>query len=502
MSMTIESAIGVSVLPEVQSFLNEGPLKSFIGGEWVKTSTGATFRTLDPGSGTELAEVHAGDKSDVDQAVQAAQTAFDKSGWSTLSPHERGVHLHRLADLVEQHAEIMAQLESLDCGKIHAQAQSDIATFVSTLRYYTNMALHIQRRLPLAVAGHEAHSSLGPYGPCGFIFPWNFPFLLVGWGISPALAAGNTVVIKPAEDTPLSTLYFTKLVKEAGIPGGVINVVAGHGETTGAAVASHPGFKRMSFTGSPEVGRMVGKAAGENLCPTKLELGGKGAAVIFDDVDIEDTAQKLAGAITLHTGQVCCTATRWIVQESILNKLADSCAKKLQEVEIGHEMNGGSQMGPVVSKKQQDRVLSYLKRGAEGGAEFMLEGGPAEVKGKDGGFYVKPAMMAGGPDNAACIEEIFGPVTYLMPFKNEDEAIDLVNRSSYGLANSVWSANLDRCQRVAESMVAGNSWINAHNVFPQGVPYAGVNLSGVGGGVNSPETYYDYLRPKSIVRPL
>ena len=502
MITTIESAIGVSILPEVRSFLEDAPLKSFIGGEWVKTASGDTFQTVDPGSGQALTEVYAGDKTEIDQAVQAAQRAFDKSGWATMTTNERGVYLHKLADAVEKSLPIMAQLESLDCGKIHEQAESDIGTFVSTLRYFTDMSLQIDRRLPLAVAGHEAHSSLYPYGPCGFIFPWNFPFLLVGWGISPALAAGNTVVIKPAEDTPLSTLYFTKLVKEAGIPDGVVNVVAGRGETAGSALAEHPGFKRMSFTGSPEVGQLVGKAAGANLIPAKLELGGKGAAVVFDDVDIEDTAEKLAGAISFHTGQVCCTATRWIVQESIYEKLANTCAKRLQEVSIGHEMSDGSQMGPVVSAKQRDRVLGYLEKGSKGGAEFILEGGPAEVSGFDGGFYVRPAMLAGGPDNVACVEEIFGPVTYVMPFKTEDEAIDLVNRSNYGLANSVWSADLGRAGRIAEAMVAGNSWVNAHNVFAPGVPYAGVNKSGVGGGVNSPETYYDYLRPKSVVRPL
>jgi len=502
MTTAIESAAGVSILPEVQEFLNESPLKSFIGGQWSATASGTTQQSLDPGSGRKIAEFYVGDQADIDQAVEAAQTAFTRSGWATMSPNERGVYLHRLADLVEKHVPIMGQIESLDCGKILAQAEGDIKTFVSTLRYFTNLSLHINRRLPLAVAGHEAHSSLAPYGACGFIFPWNFPFLLVGWGISPALAAGNTVVIKPAEDTSLSTLYFTKLVKEAGIPDGVINVVAGLGETAGAAVARHPGFKRISFTGSPEIGRLVGRAAGENLTPVKLELGGKGAAVVFDDVDIEDTAEKLAGAITFHTGQVCCTATRWIVQESIYRKLAERCAAKLRKISIGHEMEPGTTMGPVVSEKQRKRVLDYLEKGTSGGAEFLLEGGPAEVEGFKDGFYVKPAMLAGSSDNVACLEEIFGPVTYVMPFKDEDHAIDLVNQSNYGLANSVWSGNINRAQRIAEAMVAGNSWINAHNVFAEGIPYAGVNKSGMGGGVNSPETYYDYLRPKSIVRPL
>ncbi len=499
---TLQIAPGVSLLPQVEQFLTSGPQRLFINGDWVEGDSGQTFTTADPGSGEVLTEVTAGNRVDVNQAVDAATTAFRSTGWATMTPQERGALLHRLADLVEKNAAVLAQIESLDCGKIEAQAAGDIQVFVNALRYFTDMALHIQRRTPLAVAGHEASSSLSPYGPCGFIFPWNFPFLLVGWGVSPALAAGNTVVIKPAEDTPLSTLYLCRLAKEAGIPDGVINVVTGVGEVAGAAVAEHPGFKRMSFTGSPEVGRLVGKHAGENLVPVKLELGGKGAAVVCEDVDVEETAQKLAGAVTFHTGQVCCTATRWLVHESIYDRFLDCSRRVLDELHVGHEMHDSVQMGPVVSAKQRDRVLSYLDRGVKEGAEFVLEGGPADVKDLKGGFYVKPAMLAGSPENVACREEIFGPVSYVMPFKSDDEAIELVNRSQYGLANSVWTQNLSRADRIAEELVAGNSWINAHNLFPLGVPYGGVNLSGLGGGVNSPETYYDYLRPKSIVRPL
>ncbi len=378
--VSIATSLDVSLLPEVTSFLGESPLKLFINGGWVKSSSGSTFKTLNPGSAEEIAEVYAGDKRDVDSAVEAAKTAFRTSGWATMAPNERGVYLHRLADLVEKHAPILAQLESLDCGKIAAQAAGDIQTYISTLRYYTDLALHVKHRTPNAVSGHEAYTHLQPYGVCGFIFPWNFPFLLVGWGTSPALAAGNTVVIKPAEDTPLSTLYLCLLAKEAGIPDGVINVVPGFGETAGAAVAAHPDFGRMSFTGSPEIGRLVGKACGENLIPVKLELGGKGAAVLFDDIDVDDTADKLAGAITLHTGQVCCTATRWIIHEKIYNEVIDACSKRMAAIKIGHEMDETSQMGPVVSAKQQDRVLSYITRGTEQGAEQVLEGGPAKVE--------------------------------------------------------------------------------------------------------------------------
>jgi aldehyde dehydrogenase (NAD+) len=403
---------------------------------------------------------------------------------------------------VEQHKETLAEIEALDVGKPLPQARYDIENFSATMRYYADLALHVSYREPIPAPRHEARTVRHPHGVCGFIFPWNFPFLLVGWGISPALAAGNTVVIKPAEDTPLSTLYLMRLVKEANIPDGVVNVVPGLGETTGAALARHPGLNRMSFTGSPEVGRLVAEACGRNLVPVKLELGGKGAAVVFDDVDIDSTVDRLVGAVTLNTGQVCCTATRWVVHDSIYNQFAQRVIDRMRKVQIGYWNDPRTEMGPLVSQKQLDRVLGYLDKGRKEGAEVLLEGGKSEVPGKKGGFYVKPAVLAGSPENVAAREEIFGPVPFLLRFRTDEEAIDLVNRSRYGLANSVWTKNLDRANRVAEELVAGNSWINAHNVFVHGVPYAGINLSGMGGGVLGPNTYFDYLREQSVVRPL
>ena len=490
-----------ALLPEVEKFLATQPLKSVVGGKDVAGSTGQTMATLDPGTGKPIAEFYALSAADVDKAVGAAAHAFKTSGWATMAPNVRGAHLHRLADAVEKHKPIIGQIESLDAGKILAQAEGEVQNLVDTLRYFTDMAQHVQRRNVLAVAGHEAWTIRHPWGPCGFIFPWNFPFLLIGWGVSPALAAGNTIVIKPAEDTPLSAIYLARLAREVGIPDGVINVINGAGSVTGAALSSHPGIKRMSFTGSPEVGRLVGEACGKNLVPLKLELGGKGAAVVFDDVDIGGTAQKLVNAITYHSGQVCCDATRWIVQSSNYDRFVDECRTRLQQVKVGYQLAGGSQMGPVVNAKQRARVLSYLEKGTKEGAEAVVAGGPAEVAGHDG-FYVKPALLAGKLDNVAAREEIFGPVAYLTKFSSEDEAVAMANDTEYGLANSVWTTDLGRAARVAESMIAGNSWINAHNLFPRGVPYGGVNKSGTGGGVNSIETLFDYWRSQSVVRPL
>lgn len=488
-------------LPEVESFLSRGPHRAMIGGQEVASSVGETFTTQDPGSGETLAEVHHMQANDVNAAVQAAQEAFDNSGWASLPSNERGAILHRLADAVENQKAIIAQIEALDAGKIEWQAEGDVQNFVDTTRYFADLAQHVQFRTTLAVRGHEAWTSRHPWGPCGFIFPWNFPFLLIGWGVAPALAAGNTVVIKPAEDTPLSALYLAHLAKEVGIPDGVINVVPGLGETTGAALSANPKLKRMSFTGSPEVGSLVAEACGRNLVPVKLELGGKGAAVIFRDVDVNDTAEKLVQAITFHTGQVCCDATRWLVHKDIYDQFVDKCVDRLQKVQVGYQMDASTQMGPVVNAKQCQRVVGYLERGKQQGAEIVLEGGTADVDGRQG-HYVKPALLAGSLDNVAAQEEIFGPVAYLAPFEDEQQAITMANQTDYGLANSVWSSDLGRASRVAEALNAGNSWINAHNVFAHGVPYGGVNKSGMGGGVLSIETLLDYWRHMSVVRPL
>lgn len=499
--MTMETATQREMLAEVREFLNKDVHGAVIGGAEVMASDGATFETHDPGSGETLATVANLTAEDVERAVAAAQAAFDESDWARMPVNERCVYLHRLADAVEERKSIIAQIESLDCGKIYEQAVADVENFITTHRYFAELAQNLERRTVIAVKEHEAAVVRHPWGPCGFIIPWNFPFLLCGWGIAPATAAGNTCVVKPAEDTPLSTLYVAHLAKEVGYPDGVVNVIPGLGERTGAALSEHSGLKRMSFTGSPEVGRLVARNCGQNLIPVKLELGGKGAAVIFNDVDIDEAAGKLAEAITFHTGQVCCDATRWLIQKDIYDDFVSAASDRLKQVQIGHQMDDGTQMGPVVSEVQRRRVLSYLQKGVAGGAEMLLEGGAAEVAGRDGHF-VKPALMAGSLDNVAAREEIFGPVAYCAPFGDEAEGVRLANDTDYGLANSVWSSDLSRCRRVAEAFDAGNGWINSHNVVVHGVPYAGVKKSGMGGGVVSLETLLDYHRNISVIRPL
>ncbi len=484
----------------VTAFIKE-PLGHYIVGKWMPSADGEVDDVINPSDGTVITKVAMASAHEVDAAVNAAHSAFP--AWAATPANQRSVLLHRLADSIEKHASDLAQLESLDVGKALVNSEAfDIPFGVQGIRYFADLALHAQYDIPLAVKNTEARIHRVPYGACGFIFPWNFPYDLLIWGMIPALAAGNTVVVKPSEVTPLSTLYVCKLAGEVGFPAGVINAVNGTGSKAGAILTGHPLIKRMSFTGSPAVGKIIGETCGRNLVPCKLELGGKGAAVIFDDVDIDATAQQLAAAITLNTGQVCCTATRWIIHERIHDQLLNKAVEILKSTRIGPALDRNTQMGPLVSKAQLERVNRYVENGKKQGAVAILEPQALRISGHEGGYYVSPTLLTGASDNVCCREEIFGPSAYALKFRDEDAAIKQVNSLSYGLANSVWSRDLQRANRVAERMIAGNSWINAHNVFAYGLPYGGANLSGMGGGVNSPETFQDYLRSQTIARPL
>jgi len=487
--------------PEVLNFLHESRKTHFIGGHWTDSNGQRTAEVFDPSTGEVITSVPLGGQAEVDDAIRAAEGAFPD--WSARSPMERSELLNHWANAIEEKQDVLAQIEALDVGKAVINAEGfDIPFGVACVRYYADFALNARYDVPLTVPNMEARTHRAPYGPCGFIFPWNFPFDLLLWNISPALAAGNTIVVKPSVVTPLSTLYVCSLAEKAGIPPGVINVVLGDGRGAGAALAGHKGIRRMSFTGSTPVGREIAEACGRNLIPCKLELGGKGAALVFEDVDIKDTAQKLVAALTLNTGQVCCTATRWIVQESIYDRFVEYASTALQGVKVGPSLNRDTQMGPLTSKAHLETVLGYLEKGKQQGAAVVAEGELLNEEKTSRGYFVKPVLLTGSESNVCCAEEIFGPVAFLMKFKHESEAVDIANRSDYGLANSVWSTDLTRANKVAERLVAGNNWINAHNVFAYGLPYGGVNMSGMGGGVNSPETFYDYLRSETIARPL
>jgi acyl-CoA reductase-like NAD-dependent aldehyde dehydrogenase len=487
--------------PSLAEFIKQPVIPHFINGAWQPGVTNQSFEVKNPSDGTVLARVARGSAKEIDAAVKAAHAAFPK--WAATPAKDRAAILRKLADLIDAELADFALLESLDVGKAVAAATAfDIPFGTACLRYYADLIVGRETDTELKLTGMEARVHRAPYGVCGFIFPWNFPFDLLMWGVAPALAAGNTVVVKPSEITPLTTLAFCRLAEKAGVPAGVINVVTGTGTEAGIPLTEHPLVRRMSFTGSPAVGKAVAEACGRRLVPCKLELGGKGAAIVFDDVNVKEAATKLAGAITLNTGQVCCTASRWIVQDKIFDTFVASAIEALKNVKIGPGSDPTTQMGPLASEVHRNRVLDHIQRGRKEGAQTLLEGGSLAVKGQEDGYYVTPSLMTGDPDNCCCREEVFGPSAFLLRFKDEKEAIELANQLEYGLANSVWSADLDRANTVAEKLVAGNVWINAHNVFAYGLPYGGVNLSGLGGGVNGPGTLDDYLRATSIARPL
>lgn len=490
----------LSTLTEIADRFVHTPQLHCISGKSVPSRSGAVQEVFDPSSGAVLTTVAMGSDHEVNLAVAAAQTAFP--GWSRTPPLERAVILHRIADALEKHTVDLVQVESLDVGKaIVATEGFDIPFGIACVRYFADLLQNLTFDFPHPLPNLEARTHRVPYGVCGFIFPWNFPYDLLLWNIAPALAAGNTVVIKPSELTPLSTLLVLRLAQEAGLPDGVINVVVGDG-SAGQAVAMCAGIKRMSFTGSPKVGKLIGEICGRNLVPVKLELGGKGAAVVFDDVDLDTTATKLANAITFNTGQVCCTATRWILHEKIHDALLQKAIAVLNNTRIGPALDRETQMGPLVSKIHYQRVLNHLAKGKAEGAEVILDVQTTKPHGFEDGYYTSPTLLTGDPDNVCCREEIFGPSAYVLKFRDEEDALQLVNVLPYGLANSVWSSDLNRASRIAEQMIAGNSWINAHNVFAYGLPYRAVNLSGLGGGVNSLDCLLDYLRAQTIARQL
>lgn len=486
---------------KVQKFLNQKPIPYFVNGNWKISKDQKVFKVENPADQSILGEVSKPNANEAIEAIEVADIAFQT--WKTKSAKERAAIINKFADFCERDAEELAQLEALDVGKSIANARGfDVPFGIDSLRYYADLITKEDFEKTLNIEGITGKSVRLPFGVVGFIFPWNFPLTLCMWGIGPALAAGNAVVIKPAEITPLSTLYLGKLAKEAGIPDGVINIVTGSGSEIGNVLTTHPKIKCLSFTGSSPVGKIIGQNCGFNLKPIKLELGGKGAAVIFEDADIENAAEGLAGAITLNTGQVCCTATRWIVQESIVDEFIKKVKTQLQKIIISAGMTEESQMGPVVSQKQLNSILSYIEKGKKEGASIVLGGEQLKDEEHKNGYYLEPTLLFGTKDNICFKEEIFGPVAFISTFKTEEEAIKQVNSLDYGLANSVWTENKLLADKVAKEMISGNSWINAHNVFAYGLAYGGVNGSGNGGGVNCLDTLFDYTRKLSIAEPV
>jgi phenylacetaldehyde dehydrogenase len=468
---------------KVQSFISRTH-KMLINGKWVEALSGRTFATYNPATGEVLAHVAEGNHEDIDRAVKAARNAFETGRWSQLTPSERGRVIWKLADLLEENLEEFAELESLDNGKpLKIARAADVPLAVDLLRYMAGWATKIEgNTIPISVpyapgAKFLAYTLREPVGVVGQIIPWNFPLLMAAWKLGPALATGNTVVLKPAEQTPLTALRLGELIQEAGIPDGVVNIVPGYGETAGAALAAHPGVDKVAFTGSTEVGKLILQAAAGNLKKVSLELGGKSPNVVFADVDLDTAIAGAASAIFFNHGQCCCAGSRLYVENKIFDKVVEGVAEHAKKINVGSGQDELTDMGPLVSAEQLNRVCGYLESGFSEGAKAVVGGG----RHGDKGYFVKPTVLVNTNEKMKVVqEEIFGPVVTAIPFSDPAELVTQANDSAYGLAAGIWTRDIQKAHRLASQLRAGTVWINCYNIFDAALPFGGYKQSGWG----------------------
>jgi aldehyde dehydrogenase (NAD+) len=458
----------------------------FINNEFVPSSDGKTFATVCPANGEKLADVSAATPEDVDRAVKVATEAFKT--WSKTSPAERAALLLKIADAIDANVERLATVEMLDNGKPFRETRNiDIPAGADHFRYFAGVLRAAEGRAAqidentLSLVLHE------PLGVVGQIIPWNFPYLMACWKLAPALAAGDTVVIKPASDTPLSILELAKLLKDI-LPAGVVNVLPGSGRVAGQAILEHPGFAKLAFTGSTEVGRNVGLAAAKRIIPATLELGGKSANIIFDDCNFDKALEGAQMGILFNQGQVCCAGSRILVQDTIYDKFIAALKKEFEAVKVGRPWEEGVQVGALVDERQLKKVLSYVDIGKEEGAT-VITGGRLTEDGLDKGCFMAPTLLGDvTPDMRVAQEEIFGPVAVVIKFHTEEEALAIANDSVYGLGGAVWTQDINRAIRVARGVHTGRMWVNTYNELPAHAPFGGYKQSGIGR-----ETYLSIL---------
>ncbi|CAN1331154.1 Aldehyde dehydrogenase family 2 member C4 [Linum perenne] len=474
--------------------------KLFINGQFVDSLSGKTFDTISPRTGQVIAQVAQGDNSDVDLAVKAAREAFDNGPWPRMSGFARGRIMMKFADLMEANTEEIAALEAVDGGKLFMLGKlGDIPFGTNLLRYYAGAADKIHGDVLKMSRDHQGYTLLEPIGVVGHIVPWNFPCSLFFSKVAPSLAAGCTMVVKPAEQTPLSALFFANLAKQAGIPNGVLNVVNGLGTIAGAAISSHMDIDKVSFTGSTEVGRKIMQAAAlSNLKPVSLELGGKSPVLIFDDADVDKAVDLSLLAIFYNKGEVCAAGSRVYVQEGIYEEFVKKLAHKSKEWTSGDPLDPTSRVGPQVSKSQYERVLSYIEHGKRQGATLLTGGYAAS----ETGYYIQPTVFTDvQEDMMIAKDEIFGPVMALMKFKTIEEGIKLANNTKYGLASGIVTKSLDIANTVSRSIRAGSVWINCYHGFDLDCPFGGYKMSGFGRDFGM-EALHKYLQVKSVVTPI
>jgi aldehyde dehydrogenase (NAD+) len=454
----------------------------FIDGKFVDAESGKTFTTPNPATGEVLAEVAEGDKADIDKAVDAARRAFDGK-WSKVSARDRGRMMYKLSQLVEARTKELAELETADNGKpIKETSYVDLPQVAENFEYFAGWATKIEGET-IPVPGQMFNYTLRePLGVCGQIIPWNFPLLMAAWKLAPALAAGNTIVLKPAEQTPVTALELAKLIQEAGFPDGVVNVVPGYGETAGAALASHKGIDKIAFTGSTEVGKLIAHAAADNLSKVSLELGGKAPNIIFADADLEQAVNGAMMGIFFNQGQVCCAGSRLFLDERVKDEFLERFKAKAEKIRVGDPMDKATQMGPQVSAEQLDRIKGYVDIAKGEGATVFAGGARPQLEDKfKGGYFFQPTIFSEVKNEMRVAqEEIFGPVTSVITFTDEDDLIRQANETIYGLSAGIWTKDITRAHRFAKAVKAGVVWINTYNMFNAASPFGGYKQSGYG----------------------